>query len=110
LPSLLRAAELEPDRSTQIGLALGWCYKRTGRIDLAIKALETALKEAPDQAILSYNLACYWSLTGNKRQSLAFLSRALKLDQHLRDLLADESDFNNVRNDPAFKALTVVIV
>ncbi len=38
------------------------------------------------------------------------LSRALELDQDLRELVAGESDFDNVRTDPGFKALTVVVV
>lgn len=108
--SLGRAAELLPERAVEIGLALGWCYKRVGRIDLAIEALERALEEEPDHALLHYNLACYWCLAGNKRQSLMFLSRALTLKQHLRELIADESDFDNLRGDPAFQALTAVIV
>jgi tetratricopeptide (TPR) repeat protein len=108
--ALLRAAEFLPERSTEIGLALGWCYKRIGRIDLAIQSLERALRDDPDHALLHYNLACYWSLDGNKRQALTFLARALELDQNLRDLIADESDFDSVRTDPAFKSLTAVIV
>ncbi len=108
--ALLRAAEFLPERSTEIGLALGWCYKRIGRLELAIQSLERALRNDPDHALLHYNLACYWSLAANKREALMFLARALELDQDLRDLVADETDFDNVRTDPAFKALTAVIV
>lgn len=110
VPSLSRAADLLPEKAVEVGLALGWCYKRVGRIDLAIQALERALDEEPNQALVHYNLACYYSLAGNKRQALMFLTRALSLDQQLRDLIADEADFDNVRNDPAFRALTAVIV
>ena len=34
-----------------IWLALGWCYKRTNRLDLAIEALEEGLTVAPDEAM-----------------------------------------------------------
>ena len=46
-------------------LALGWCYKRIGRIDLAIESLEEALSIEPNDALIHYNLACYWSGPGN---------------------------------------------
>lgn len=110
LAALHHAAERLPQRSTEIGLALGWCYKRTGRIELAIAALARVLAREPNNALVLYNLACYWSLAGNGRQSLLFLSRALSLDPTYRDLLDKETDFDNVRSDPDFRALSSVNV
>lgn len=106
---LARAAEEAPS-NYKIWLALGWCHKRTGRIDLAIESLEEALAVDSQNALVHYNLACYWSLAGNKRQALLFLAQALDLDPNYRDLVSAESDFDPVRNDPAFRALTSVIV
>ncbi len=103
------AAEGLPE-DLPIYIALGWCYKRLDRIDLAIEALEKALEIDPNSAIVHYNLACYWSLAGNKRQSLMFLSRAISMDSEYRSRVASESDFDTIRNDPAFQALTSVIV
>ena len=59
--ALERSAELDPS-NIHIWLALGWCYKRTGRLDLAIQSLEEAMSIDANQAIVYYNLACYWSL------------------------------------------------
>lgn len=106
---LARAAEEAPS-NYKIWLALGWCHKPTGRIDLAIESLEEALAVDPQNALVHYNLACYWSLAGNKRQALLYLAQALDLDPNYRDLVSAESDFDPVRNDPAFRALTSVIV
>src|SRR5208282_4375248 len=58
---LKKVAELEPE-NVQVLLALGWCHKRTGRIDLAIAALETALAADSDEPLIRYNLACYHSV------------------------------------------------
>ncbi len=91
-------------------LALGWCYKRAGKLDRAIESLEEALSAEPNDALVHYNLACYWSLAKNKRQTLVYLSRALDLEDEYRTLVADESDFDLLRDDPAFQALVRVTV
>ncbi len=109
LDPLWQAAQADPD-NINIWLALGWCYKRTGKIDRAIESLEEALSVQPRDALINYNLACYWSLASNKRQALAYLAKALKLEDDYRTLIADETDFDPIRNDPAFKALVRVIV
>ena len=79
---------------------------RTGRIDLAIGALEQAGEVAPDEALVQYNLACYCSLAGDKQQALAYLARALAMDAHYRDLIGAEADFDPIRSDPDFQAIT----
>jgi len=72
---LARAAQGDPG-NIHVWLALGWCYKRSGRIDLAIESLEQALVAEPGDALINYNLACYWSVANNKRQALAYLQRS----------------------------------
>ncbi len=109
LSPLEQAAQLDP-KNIHIWLALGWCYKRVNRLDMAIEALEAAKEEEPDAAILYYNLACYWSLARNNRKAIDFLEYALKLDGQYRLLINAETDFDPIRNDPEFRALTSVIV
>ncbi len=106
---LVEAAKFD-NENIHVWLALGWCYKRLGRLDLAIESLEEALCVDSDEAILHYNLACYWSLANNPKLAVSFLASALDIDPNYRELLADETDFDNVRNDPDFLALTTVIV
>ncbi len=109
LAPLAVAAEGEPN-NVETWLALGWCHKRTGRLDLAIESLEEALEAEPGSAIVHYNLACYWSLARNKRQAIAYLSQALMLDSAFRDQVDGEADFNPIRQDPDFQAITSVVV
>ena len=101
---LERAAKAAPD-DIRVRIAMGWCYKRTGQLDLAIDALEQALVVEPELALLRYNLACYLSLAGHKRRALRYLSQALTLDPAYRELAEAESDFDPLRADPAFRAL-----
>ena len=104
LDPLWQAAQADPD-NISIWLALGWCYKRTGKLDRAIESLEEALVAAPNDALVHYNLACYWSLAKNKQQALSYLSRAFDLEEDYRQLVAGETDFDPIRDDPAFQAL-----
>ncbi len=106
---LTDAAEAEPEDIATY-LSLGWCYKRTGRLDAAIAALQAGLEIDPTVSILHYNLACYWSLALNKERALEFLSQALSMDPAYRHMIDGESDFDPIRNDPGFQALTTIIV
>jgi tetratricopeptide (TPR) repeat protein len=101
---LLRAAEIAPE-NVHVWFALGWCYKRTGQIDLAIDSLERALAAEPDEALVHYNLACYWSLAGNQQRAIEYLSRALDIAPNCRRLIHHEPDFNPIRSAPEFQAL-----
>ena len=107
LAPLERSADLIPD-DIHVLLALGWCYKRTGQLGKAIDALERAVKIDHSEAVLHYNLACYWSLARNRTLALRYLSRALEIDTNFRDLVPDEPDFNPLRHDPEFRQLTGV--
>jgi Flp pilus assembly protein TadD len=109
LQPLAKAAAGSP-HNVHVWLSLGWCYKRTGRLDMAIESLQEALAVEPNDALVHYNLACYWSLAKNKRQALSFLSRAIDLKDHYRTLVATEPDFDPIRSDPAFQALVRVTV
>ena len=70
LVPLERAAKAAPE-DTRVRMALSWCYKRTGRLDLAIATLREALVVEPTEPVLHYNLACYLSLAGQRRGACA---------------------------------------
>jgi len=100
------AANLRPSDKS-VALALGWCYKRTNRLAQAIDALQRALLAHPDDALLHYNLACYWSLASNGSKAVDALTAALELDPDLRSLIAEESDFDQLRGNPEFDRLVL---
>jgi tetratricopeptide (TPR) repeat protein len=104
LDHLERASALQADH---VGLlmALAWCYKRTGQLPKAITATERAYRAEPKEAVLLYNLACYWSLAGNKTQALSWLGRALRMEKSLRKLIDDEPDFDPLRADADFQMI-----
>jgi tetratricopeptide (TPR) repeat protein len=107
LGPLTRAAEGDPE-NLLIWLALGWCHKRTSRLDLAIQDMQFALRADPSEPLLHYNLACYLSLAGQKDRAITHLSKALAMDTHYRTMADAEPDFDPIRSDPEFQALTGV--
>ncbi len=104
LPLLARVVEAEPE-NVRGWLALAWCQKRTGRLEQAILSMESALAADPEEAVIHYNLACYWSLAGGKRRALGYLEHALALDDNFRRMIDAEADFDALRSDPDFQAL-----
>jgi tetratricopeptide (TPR) repeat protein len=104
LKSLEVAAGFRPG-DPRVALALGWCYKRTNRLAQAIDSLVRALRDHPDQALLHYNLACYWSLAGNTNDALRELAIALDLNPELRALVSHETDFDRLRGNADFERL-----
>lgn len=99
-----RAFAVNP-QDVSLLLSMAWCYKRTSQLPRAITALEQARRIDPGQAIIPYNLACYWTLAGNREEALSCLRRALTQDATLRKLIPDESDFDSLRDDPDFRQL-----
>jgi Flp pilus assembly protein TadD len=105
LAPLAEAARLAPGE-VRTWLALAWCHKRTARLDAAIEDMKHALEVEPEEALLHYNLACYLSLAGRRRAALTHLARAFALDASYRELTGSEPDFDPIRSDPQFQALT----
>ncbi|MBI4231543.1 MAG: tetratricopeptide repeat protein [Planctomycetes bacterium] len=87
-------------------VGLGWCEKRLGNVPGAVQAYREAVWRHPNEPILPYNLACYLSLLGQREESLQMLERALRLRPAFQVEARSEPDFDPVRDDPRFGALT----
>ncbi len=86
-------------------MAMAWCFKRIDRLDKAIESMKHAYLSSPKVAVVHYNLACYYSLAGDKEEALSWLARAIRLDASFRDQVAKETDFDPIRSDPDFRYL-----
>jgi tetratricopeptide (TPR) repeat protein len=65
-----------------------------------------ALVEAhPEYPLLAYNLACCEALAGRTEDAIAHLRRAIEGGDLARRLAAEDSDFDSIRDEPAFKDL-----
>jgi tetratricopeptide (TPR) repeat protein len=59
----------------------------------------------PQYAGLFYNLACCESLAGRTGDAVASLGRAIDRSERFRSYAEDDSDFDPIRDEPAFKRL-----
>jgi tetratricopeptide (TPR) repeat protein len=59
----------------------------------------------PDVGGLLYNLACCECLTGRTQDALEHLRRAVELSSVARDYARGDSDFDALRDEPAFREL-----
>jgi Flp pilus assembly protein TadD len=100
-----RAQEHRP-KDLHVLMGLAWCYKRTDQLSRAISTMEEAYREHPKVPVVLYNIACYYSLAGDKPQALSWLGRALRMDRDFLKEIPDETDFDSLRNDPDFQYLT----
>jgi hypothetical protein len=72
-----------------------------GDRDAAIAILEEALAERPRDPGLNYDLACFESLAGRRKEALAHLRIALEADPSLVDHARTDTDLDPIRDDPS---------
>jgi hypothetical protein len=63
------------------------------------------LEAHPQYAGLFYNVACCESLAGRTTDAVDHLRRAINMSERFRAAAKDDSDFDPIRDEPAFKEL-----
>lgn len=100
-----RQAHLEKPTDLSALFGMAWCFKRIDQLPQAIDAMKLAYQFHKDEPVVLYNLACYYSLAGEKENALSWLGRSLRMDRDLLTKIPDESDFDPLRNDSDFQHL-----
>jgi tetratricopeptide (TPR) repeat protein len=67
--------------------------------------LRVVVDAHPQYAGLFYNLACCESLAGRTTDAVDHLRRAIDMSERFRAYAKDDSDFDPIRDEPAFKEL-----
>jgi tetratricopeptide (TPR) repeat protein len=93
----------EPD-GWELWAPLGALYQAGEYAEAADRG--RALVEAhPEYPALFYNLACVESLAGRTNDALEHLRRSVELSERSRAYAKGDSDFDAIRDEPAFKEL-----
>ena len=79
---------------------------RAGRTAEAAVAVERSTQLEPNDGDAWFNLACYRALLGDKREALAALTEAIRIDKSNAAAARADGDLVSLANDARFKKLT----
>ena len=79
-------------------------YEAGDYAEAADRGLELA-EANPQYADLFYNVACCESLAGRTADAIDHLRRSIEMSERSRAYAKDDSDFDPIRDEPAFKEL-----
>jgi TolB-like protein/Flp pilus assembly protein TadD len=97
--------ELNPGDNRALNMG-AFALLRLGEKDEATEWMTTSMKNAPMDAIIQYNAACFFSLAGELDKSLDCLENCLiKVGNISREWLAHDSDMDNIRSHPRFEGI-----
>ncbi|HKP18866.1 MAG TPA: tetratricopeptide repeat protein [Gaiellaceae bacterium] len=77
-----------------------------GRYEEAAERYASALERHPDHPGVLYNLACMLSLAGRDDEALERLAQSIERFAKSAHYAREDPDFDPLRNDPRFEALT----
>ena len=76
-----------------------------GEYEAAIEKARLIADANPQYGSVLYNLACCEALAGRKEDAIGHLGTAIERRPSLRELAQEDSDFDSLREEPAFKEL-----
>jgi adenylate cyclase len=77
----------------------------TGEAEFAKEWAERALGQSPDDRVVLYNLACFYSLSGEKGTAIDCLEKAAAVGRVTREWIEHDSDLDPIREEPRYLAL-----
>jgi tetratricopeptide (TPR) repeat protein len=78
---------------------------QAGEYEAAIEMARPIADANPQYGSVLYNLACCEALAGRTEDAIGHLGTAIERRPSLREVARKDSDFDSVREDPAFKEL-----
>jgi len=94
----------DPDYADALQL-LGDHYTRRGRFAEGLKVDEQLARLEPQSALVFYNLACSYSLTGQFDRAVFALEKSLQLGYRDFKWLAKDPDLKKLRQQPVYRDL-----
>jgi len=99
-----RALDLNPNDARAMVLG-ALVYLKLGNKITGLEWLQRAQDTSPDSANIMYNSACFHSLSGDRETSLDYLERAANLGARNKRIWESDTDFENIKDHPRFRAL-----
>jgi hypothetical protein len=86
-----RLAEFHPN-DVQWTVSLAYATRRADSIQAAKEILLNAELKFPKEAIIKYNLACYWCQLGEIENAKNYLQKTFEIDLNWRKAALDDED------------------
>lgn len=99
-----KAIGLKPD-DPYAYVSKGVALASLGKYKEAIESYRKAIELKPDFGSAYFNRACAFGLMGKRDEMIADLKRAIAFDEQSREEAKTDADFDNFRDDPAFRRL-----
>jgi TolB-like protein/Flp pilus assembly protein TadD len=97
-----RILVLNPDDNRALSLG-AFALLRLGEKRLATKWMKKSIRNSPDDPVVQYNAACFYSLSGDQERAIRCLENChFKVGEIDRDWLENDSDLDNIRNHARF--------
>ena len=88
----------------ELWLPLNHLYESGEYAEAADRGREV-IEAHPEYPVPLYNLACCESLAGRPAEAIAHLRLAIARSERFRELATEDSDFDPIRDEPAFREL-----
>lgn len=82
---------------------LSTAYMKTKVFDKALETLQVGQNQFPQEPLLDYNFACYFSLKGDPESGLLALQQAVKKGFKQFAQIESDTDLSNLRQSDAYK-------
>jgi len=82
---------------------MGVCYMKTGKVNKALNALQTAVGIDNCDSFAQYNLAAVYSVMDKTDLGIDALDKALKCGFSNYDAIRFDKDLDNLRGEPEFR-------
>jgi TolB-like protein/Tfp pilus assembly protein PilF len=97
--------ELNPDDIRALNMG-AFALVRLGEREEAMEWMRASSSSAPNDSIIQYNAACFYSLAGEVDKALDCLENCLvKVGSINREWLENDSDMDNIRDHPRFSEI-----
>lgn len=64
------------------------------------------VEKRPNDAVASFNAACFEARAGKADEAIEHLQRAVELNDRIKELIRSDEDLDSIREDPRFDVLT----
>jgi len=81
------------------------CCSRLGDRARGLEWAQQATVVDPEDAGVSYNVACLLALEGERDRAIELLERAFRVGFARRDWIEHDPDLESLRDDPRFQAM-----